>query len=110
MPAIPQVFTIVHSTITKPLIGCTIPAMSNAQATPIPVDKIKDLASAIKKVLEDAEKQIRKNKPDIISGEVRDFLKIHNSYKTESPSGKKIEQKTIGGRKTYYTSEQELYK
>ncbi len=48
-------------------------------ANKIPADKIKDLAAAIKKVLKDGEHQIKKEKPDIISGEVRDFLKIHNS-------------------------------
>ncbi len=79
-------------------------------ANKIPAEKIKVLASAIKKVLVDAEKRIRKEKPDIISGEVRDFLKIHNAKKTHSPSGEKIEQKPIGGRKTYFTNEQELYK
>jgi formamidopyrimidine-DNA glycosylase len=76
----------------------------------IPSDKIKDLTAAIKKVLKDGEHQIKKEKPDIISGEVRDFLKIHNSHKTQSPTGAKIQQKTIGGRKTYFTDEQELYK
>jgi formamidopyrimidine-DNA glycosylase len=75
----------------------------------IPADKIKDLSSAIKKVLADAEKQIKKEKPDIISGEVRDFLNVHNAHKTQSPTGGKIEQNTIGGRKTYFTNEQELY-
>jgi formamidopyrimidine-DNA glycosylase len=79
-------------------------------ANKIPADKIKALASAIKKVLADAEKQIKKEKPEIISGEVRDFLKIHNAKKKESPSGGLIEQKPIGGRKTYFTNEQELYK
>ena len=64
---------------------------------------------AIKKVLTDAEKEIRKNHPDIISGEVRDFLKIHNSKKKESPGGADIQIKTAGGRKTYFTDEQVLY-
>jgi formamidopyrimidine-DNA glycosylase len=79
-------------------------------ANKIPADKIKDLAAAIKKVLKDGEHQIKKEKPDIISGEIRDFLKIHNAKKEESPSGASIQQKTIGGRKTYFTNEQELYK
>jgi formamidopyrimidine-DNA glycosylase len=79
-------------------------------ANKIPADKIKELAKAIKKVLKDGEQQIKKEKPDIISGELRDFLKIHNSHKTHSTSGAKIQQKTIGGRKTYFTDEQELYK
>ncbi len=75
----------------------------------IPEGKIKTLAKSIKTVLHDAEKQILKTHPQIISGEVRDFLKIHNAKKKESPSGAPILQKTIGGRKTYYTDEQELY-
>jgi formamidopyrimidine-DNA glycosylase len=79
-------------------------------ANKIPEDKIKALASSIKSVLEDAEKQILKAKPDIITGEVRDFLKIHNHKKKQSPTGAEIKVDTINGRKTYYTEEQELYK
>ena len=75
----------------------------------IPAERIKALVHSIKKVLKAAEKQIRKEHPDIIAGEVRDFMKIHNSKQTHSPSGAAIEQKEIGGRKTYYTDEQELY-
>lgn len=44
-------------------------------------DKIKTLAKDIKSVLKDAEKQILKINPDLISGEERSFLKIHNSKK-----------------------------
>jgi len=76
----------------------------------IPDAKIKALVKAIKAVLKDAEKQIKKAQPDIISGEVRDFLKIHNSKKKESPTGEKILTTTINSRITYYTEEQELFK
>jgi formamidopyrimidine-DNA glycosylase len=76
----------------------------------IPDDPVKALTKSIKKVLHNAEKQIKKTNPDIITGEVRDFLLIHNAHKHESPSGAEIMQKTTGGRKTYYTSEQDLYK
>jgi len=76
----------------------------------IPDDKIKALAKDIKSVLKDAEKQIRKINPDIISGEERSFLKIHNSKKKESPTGEKIHNKMVNSRITYYTNEQELYK
>lgn len=79
-------------------------------ANKIPGEKIKALASAIKKVLTDAEKQIKKEKPDIISGEVRDFLQVHNARKAHTDSGSLIHQKPISGRKTYYTDEQQLYK
>jgi formamidopyrimidine-DNA glycosylase len=60
--------------------------------------------------LHNAVKQILKSHPDIISGEVRDFLNIHNSKKKQSATGATIRQQMIGGRKTYYTDEQELFK
>lgn len=75
----------------------------------IPAAKVKQLAKAIKEVLHNAEKQIKKSHPDIISGEVRDFLDIHNSHKTHSPTGALIKQSTANSRKTYYTDEQEVY-
>jgi formamidopyrimidine-DNA glycosylase len=74
----------------------------------IPDNKLADLVKAIRTTLEDAEKQILKSNPDIINGEVRDFMLIHNSKKKESPTGAAIEIKD-GSRKTYYTGEQELY-
>jgi formamidopyrimidine-DNA glycosylase len=67
------------------------------------------LAHSIKQVLKHAEKQILREQPDIISGEIRDFLKIHKSKQVESPSGGKILMKKTGARKTYYTEEQVLY-
>jgi formamidopyrimidine-DNA glycosylase len=76
----------------------------------IPDDRIKSLAKEIKSVLKDAEKQILKINPDIISGEERSFLKIHNSKKKESPGGSKIQTKIVNSRITYFTDEQELYK
>lgn len=76
----------------------------------IPDSKIKALARSVKQVLKKAEQQIRKAAPGIIGGEVRDFLLIHNAAKKQSPAGAAIQQKTAGGRKTYYTDEQELFK
>lgn len=75
----------------------------------IPDSAIKQLLKSMKQVLLDAEKQILKEKPEIISGEVRDFLKIHKSKQKESPTGENILVKKTGGRKTYYTEEQILY-
>lgn len=75
----------------------------------IPVEKIKVLLKSIRSVLSKAEKQILKHDPETITGEYRDFLDIHHAKKTVSPTGKKILKKEIGGRKTYYTEEQELY-
>lgn len=78
-------------------------------ANKIPPGRITALAKAIRSVLADAEKQILKTHPDIISGEVRDFLKIHNARKKESPTGGAIKTKVNGGRKTYYTDEQKVF-
>ncbi|OOQ59330.1 DNA-formamidopyrimidine glycosylase family protein [Mucilaginibacter pedocola] len=74
----------------------------------LPEEKIKDLVKSIHLVLKEAEKQILKSNPDIINGEVRDFMLIHNSKKKESPNGAPILIKEAG-RKTYYTEEQTLY-
>ncbi|XZF15235.1 Fpg/Nei family DNA glycosylase [Chitinophagaceae bacterium MMS25-I14] len=76
----------------------------------IPAEKVKTLTKALRSVLLDAEKEIRKSHPDIITGEYRDFLKIHNAQKDKSPGGAVIHHKMMSGRKTYYTDEQELYK
>ncbi|MGN6397927.1 MAG: Fpg/Nei family DNA glycosylase [Mucilaginibacter sp.] len=75
----------------------------------IPADKVKQLAKSIKKVLEDSEKQILKNNPDIISGEFRDFMLVHQPKKKQTPAGETIHQKPVGSRKTYYTDSQELF-
>ena len=75
----------------------------------IPKAEVGKLAKAIKHVLTDAEKQILKSHPDIISGEIRDFMSVHHSKRKTSPTGAEIIQEKIGGKSTYYTDEQELY-
>lgn len=75
----------------------------------IPSAKVSSLAKAVKKVLKNAEKKIAKAEPDIIGGEIRDFLVIHNAHKQKSPAGGKIKISTMGGRKTYYTDEQKEF-
>jgi len=74
----------------------------------IPDNKIRSLTKAIKTVLLNAEKEILKTHPDIIAGEVRDFLKIHHPKKEKSPTGGIIKVDKKGGI-TYYTDEQELF-
>jgi len=76
----------------------------------IPDSSIKSFAKNIKSVLRNAEKQILKINPDIITGEERSFLKIHNSKKKESPTGAKIQNKMLNSRVTYFTNEQKRYK
>lgn len=75
----------------------------------IPETKIADLAKAVTKVLQEAVAAIRKAQPGSITGEFREFLKVHTQKTKQSPGGAEIEIKTTGGRKTYYTSEQELF-
>jgi formamidopyrimidine-DNA glycosylase len=75
----------------------------------IPVDKIRALLKAIRKVFKDGEKSILKEFPDTISTETRDYLKVHNPRRTHSPTGAEIRVKDHGLTKTYYTDEQVLY-
>ncbi|TDE10528.1 DNA-formamidopyrimidine glycosylase family protein [Dyadobacter psychrotolerans] len=78
-------------------------------AAKIPQKQIKMLAKSINEVLKDAEKKILKSNPDIISGEIRDFMVVHNSKKKTSPTGGEILIDKVGSRKTYYTNEQVLF-
>ncbi|MDB5197267.1 MAG: DNA-formamidopyrimidine glycosylase [Flaviaesturariibacter sp.] len=80
-----------------------------SKAAAIPDEKVKELARVIKKVLTAATKKIAKHYPDILHGEVRDFMKIHTKHKTESPTGYPILIADRGMLKTYYTTEQLLY-
>lgn len=80
-----------------------------SKANAIPDEKIKELVKAIKSVLKDAISEIIKKHPEIIHGEVRDFLKIHSKDKKESPAGAPIKIEKKGMLKTYYTNEQKLY-
>jgi formamidopyrimidine-DNA glycosylase len=79
-------------------------------ANAIPDDKVKELATNIKKVLKNATAKIKKNYPDKIQGEVKDFLKIHTKKKDKSPTGAPIKMADRGMLKTYFTDEQKLYK
>ena len=75
----------------------------------IPADAIKRLTKAVPKVIKHAVKQIRKEAPKIIGGEIRDFLLVHNAKRKKSPGGAAIKVTIKGGRKTYYTNEQQLF-
>ena len=75
----------------------------------IPTNAVSQLLKSIKSVLKKAEQSIVKTHPDIISGEVRDFMLVHHAKKERSPGGSAIQVKKNGSRKTYYTDEQVLY-
>ncbi len=78
-------------------------------ASAIPDDKIKELAKNIKQVLKSAITKISKKYPDLIQGEIRDFMEIHTKKQTHSPTGAPIKLADRGMLKTYYTDEQVLY-
>ena len=78
-------------------------------ANKIPGENVKKLAKSVKKVLENAQKQIQHSTPDAISGEYRDFLNVHQPRQKETPKGEKILVEN-GTRKTYYVEGQELFK
>jgi formamidopyrimidine-DNA glycosylase len=80
-----------------------------SKAGKVPTEKIGELYNSISKVLVDAEEEITMRNPDIIRGEIRDFLKVHNSKLTHSPTGRTIIKENLGNRITYYTDEQVLY-
>jgi len=75
----------------------------------IPEEKLKDLFQAIPFILNEAIQMIRKTAPDIISGEERSFLKVHNPRKQFTDDGDKIIKKTIATKTTYFTDKQKLY-
>ncbi len=79
-------------------------------ANKIPAEQLTKLIESIKSSLTEAERQIKESHPDIINGEVRDFLKIHNHRHKTSPTGSSIKTDEINKRKTYFTEEQVEYK
>lgn len=78
-------------------------------ANKIPEKQIADLSKAISEVLQKAEQHILKEYPDIISGEVRDFMKVHNKKLKADEHGNEILQTKVGGRTTYYTESQKVF-
>ncbi len=78
-------------------------------ANAIPDAKIKELVTAIKRILKKEINRIFKKFPGKVNGEVKDFLKIHTKTHTQSPTGATIIIDKHGMMKTYYTKEQKLY-
>jgi formamidopyrimidine-DNA glycosylase len=75
----------------------------------IPEDKAVDLYKAIPDVLNWAIQKIREISPDIINGEERSFLKVHNHRIKATEKGEKIIVKDIATKKTYFADTQEKY-
>jgi formamidopyrimidine-DNA glycosylase len=76
----------------------------------IPEVQLKDLFLAIPFIVNDAIQNIQRISPDIISGEERSFLRVHNPRKKCTDDGYKIIIKTVAGKKTYFTEKQKLFK
>ena len=75
----------------------------------IPEERLAALYGAIGEVLREAIESIRRIAPDIISGEERSFLKVHNWKIKKTEAGYPIKIEYIASKKTYYTEEQVLY-
>jgi formamidopyrimidine-DNA glycosylase len=75
----------------------------------IPDHLIDNFSTSIRSVLIEAIAEIKRQSPEIISGEVRDFLRAHNSKRSESPTGHRIMKEKKGSQITYFTQEQVLY-
>ena len=75
----------------------------------IPEENAGELYRAISAVLRDAIEQIQKIAPDIISGEERSFLRVHNPRKKFTDDGDKIIVKQVATKTTYFTEKQRLF-
>ena len=75
----------------------------------IPQDALIVLYHEINTVLTDAIASIKQFSPDIISGEERRFLKVHNKAVKATATGYPIIVERVASKITYYTKEQVLY-
>ena len=76
----------------------------------IPEEKMAELYTAVGTVLTDAIVNIKRLSHDIIKGEERSFLKVHNSHKKRTDDGEPIIVRRIASKITYFTAAQTLYK
>ena len=75
----------------------------------IPEEIMVRLYNSISTVLKDAIVAIKAIAPDIISGEERSFLQVHNRFKKTTETGFPISVDKIASKKTYFTEEQIFY-
>jgi formamidopyrimidine-DNA glycosylase len=76
----------------------------------IPEEKLRTLYEAIPFVFNDAIENIQRLAPEIISGEERSFLRVHNRDKKTTDECDRIIVKTIAGKTTYFTDNQTPYR
>jgi formamidopyrimidine-DNA glycosylase len=82
----------------------------NSVVGKIPQEILKNLFEAIPFILNEAIEKIQKISPDIISGEERSFLRVHNPHRSEDGEGGKIIRTLVANKTTYYSNKQKLYK
>ena len=75
----------------------------------VPDHVVDNLLTSIRTVLTDAIEEIKRRKPKTISDGVREFLRVHNPKRSESPTGHRIMTERVASRITYFTQEQVLY-
>lgn len=75
----------------------------------IPDEVVDVLYKSIRLVLERAIEKIKEIAPDIISGEIRSFMNVHNKNNKLTSTGYEILTDKVGGKITYYTKEQIFY-
>jgi formamidopyrimidine-DNA glycosylase len=75
----------------------------------IPEERLIQLHGAVIRVLQEAIENIERISPDIINGEERSFLKVHNPKLNVTAGGEKIIVRTIASKITYYTRKQEVF-
>ncbi len=75
----------------------------------LPPEAVARLHAAIGTVLREAIASIKREAPEIISGEIRSFLKVHQPRCKQSPTGKAIQVQKVASKTTYFTEEQILY-
>lgn len=79
-------------------------------AKAIPANKVEKLWRSMQSVLTDGIDQISKADPDRLTGENRDFMKIHLPKNDKTVRGEKIIVDKKGSRKSYYVESQKVYK
>ena len=75
----------------------------------IPQERLALLHEAIGTVLHDAVASIKSISPDIISGEERSFLKVHNKALKRTETGYPIKVERVVSKIMYHTEEQVIY-
>ena len=90
------------------LYNASVSPMSAANA--IPPKKVTAIFRSINSVLHKAIKDIGEANDDELKGELKDFMSVHNPKLKVTTKGEEIKRNKIGGRTTYYTDSQELYK